>query len=333
MFKKLILAAVTVFAVGAFSIALNSPTSYADGNGSPNECKGSSPNVIGSQGGEDNGGSANVATVNVGAGNVVDGVCIKSGNNMFNGNKHSGVLGNGTYENGCYQVVGVGTQQVTVTRLKSGPSCQGISHIDVVVGGQQVDYCDPAQRPNGKSIKKWHEANNFDGNCVDFGYAAACGSLDAFLTTNKTGLFYEVVGLVGSQPFPSGHPVANSTNVFPITFDEDEFGGSVDVYLWLEGAEKDFVTDRNIPNFWEQNAVAVTVDTDCEDENGFPTPTPLTPTSTDVEEEEEVQVEAPAGGVNAGSGDAATAAVAAVTLISSLASVAYGVVRFTKFGA
>lgn len=329
MFKKLILATVTVFAVGAFSVALNSPTSYADGNGSPNDCKDTSPNVLGSQSGT--GGSV---VVNVGAGNTVSGVCIKSGSGTFGGVTHSGVLANGAHDNGCYIVAGVGSQVVTVTRPVESNVCKDISHIDVVVGGQQVvDYCDPAQRPNGKSIKKWHEDNDFNGNCVDFGYEAACGSLDAFLTTNKTGLSYEVVGLVGSQPFPSGHPVADSTNVFPITFDEDEFGGSVDVYLWMEGAEKDFVTDRNIPNFWEQNAVSVTVNTDCEGENGEIPRTPLTPTSTDVDEEEAAQVEAPVAGVDAGSGSLSSAITAIVALVGSVASLAYGVVRFGKFGA
>ncbi len=325
MFKKLILATVTVFAVGAFSVTLNSPTSYADGNGSPNDCLGSNPNVLGSQSGTDD-----LVVVDVGAGNIVNGACIKSGAGTFGGVTHSGVLGNGAHDNGCYNVAGVGTQVVTVTRPVASNVCKGISHIDVVVE-QKVDYCDPAQRPNGQSIKEWHQANDFNGNCVDFSHEVACGSLDAFLTTNETGLFYEVVGLVGSQPFPSGHPVADSTNVFPITFDEDEFGGSVDVYLWMEGAEKDFVTDRGIPNFWEQNAVSVTVNTDCEDENGDITPTPVIPTSTDVEEED--QVEAPVAGVDAGSGNASTIATAVATLIGSVASLAYGVVRFTKFGA
>jgi hypothetical protein len=61
--------------------------------------------------------------------------------------------------------------------------------------------------------------------------------------------------------------------------------------------------------------------------------TPVTPTSTDVDEEAP-QVEAPAaGGVNAGSGDTATIATAAVALIGSLATLGYGIVRFTKFGA
>lgn len=106
---------------------------HADGNGSPDACLNTTANVLGSQGGSDNpGGSEDLVVVDVGAGNIVSGVCIKSGSNMFGGNQHSGVLGNGTYEDNCYTVTGVGTQTVTVTRIGSGPDCQGISHIDVV---------------------------------------------------------------------------------------------------------------------------------------------------------------------------------------------------------
>src|SRR5688572_29911516 len=99
----------------------------ADGNGSSAGCHDSTAGVVGSVTGTDN-----VVTYDAGASTSVTGVCIKSGNNMFGGNKHSAVLTNGTYENGCYEVTGVGTQVVTVTRLLSGKNCQGISHIEVV---------------------------------------------------------------------------------------------------------------------------------------------------------------------------------------------------------
>lgn len=99
----------------------------ADGNGSPDQCLDTAVNVVGSVIG-----TASLVTYDVGSGYVVDGVCIKSGEKMFNGNQHSAVLGNGTYETDCYTVSGVGTQQVTVTKIGSGPNCQDISHIDVV---------------------------------------------------------------------------------------------------------------------------------------------------------------------------------------------------------
>ena len=47
------------------------------------------------------------------------------------------------------------------------------------------------------------------------------------------------------------------------TYAEDYNGGSVDLWLYIVGAESDLVTGRDIPNFWEMNAVMVTVETDC----------------------------------------------------------------------
>ena len=94
----------------------------ADGSGSPAGCEGG-PSTTGDP----------VATYDAGDGNTVDGVCIKSGANMFDGNKHSSVLTDGLYEDGCFDVYGVGTQVVTVTRLGSGSNCQAISHIDLIL--------------------------------------------------------------------------------------------------------------------------------------------------------------------------------------------------------
>lgn len=126
--KHTILALSLVMAV--VTVGVNSTVS-ADGQGSPEACLGSTEGVLGSQEGTEN-----EVVVDAGAGNIVTGVCIKSGEKMFNGNKHSAVLGNGTYENECYKVTGVGTQSVTVTRIGEGKNCQAISHIDVVVVGK-----------------------------------------------------------------------------------------------------------------------------------------------------------------------------------------------------
>jgi len=72
-----------------------------------------------------------VRTFTAGPGEIVDGVCIKSGD------LHTGVLGNGLHENGCYRVSGVGTRTVTVQRVGNpGPDCQGISHVDVLVSDE-----------------------------------------------------------------------------------------------------------------------------------------------------------------------------------------------------
>lgn len=120
------LVAVFVFALGAF--ATNSPFSYADGAGSPEACKTGVQAVKSPTGDE---WIYDTKDEDL----VVEGVCIMSGAKMFDGNKHSGVLANGTFEDNCYTVEGVGTQVVTVKRIgDEGPNCQGISHVDVLVG-------------------------------------------------------------------------------------------------------------------------------------------------------------------------------------------------------
>lgn len=135
---NLTLAIPLVLAALAAVVVATSAVSYADGQGSPAQCLGKEGSVLGSQEGTDD-----EVTVKAPDGKVVTGVCIKSGENMFGGNQHSGVLGNGTFENNCYRVVGVGTQEVTVTRIGSGSNCQEISHIDVVVGQPDEDEEEP----------------------------------------------------------------------------------------------------------------------------------------------------------------------------------------------
>src|SRR5262245_35510403 len=106
------IAAVLAIALGSSSIA------QADGNGSPPECM----TGLKAEGNQD------LLIFDVGPGKIVTGVCIHSGSNMFGGNQHSGILVDGIYENGCYQVSGVGTQVVTVERIGTpGPNCQGLS--------------------------------------------------------------------------------------------------------------------------------------------------------------------------------------------------------------
>jgi hypothetical protein len=89
-------------------------------------------------------GSGSFKTYTAPSGQIVTGVCIKSGTNMF-GDSHSGVLGNGTYENNCFVVSGISTQTVTVTKLGSGNNCQDLSHIDVYTGPT------PTSTPTGTS--------------------------------------------------------------------------------------------------------------------------------------------------------------------------------------
>lgn len=75
-------------------------------------------------------GTQDLVNVNLDTDQIATGICIKSGSNMFGGG-HSGILGNGDYENSCYSVSGVGTNNITVTRNSDSNTCQGISHIDI----------------------------------------------------------------------------------------------------------------------------------------------------------------------------------------------------------
>lgn len=82
--------------------------------------------------------NSNLATYTAPNGQIVTGVCIKAGNKPF-GDGHSDILTNGTYDNGCFTVSGVGTQTVTVVRNFDSNTCQGISHIDVYVSSQPTN--------------------------------------------------------------------------------------------------------------------------------------------------------------------------------------------------
>ena len=110
-------------------IGLSTQRVSADGSGSPESCMTEEKVDVEN----DAVATEDLVTYDAGESNIVTGVCIKSGNNMFDGTSHSGVLGNGTYENNCYVVSGVNTRTVTVERIGSGPNCQGISHIDIMV--------------------------------------------------------------------------------------------------------------------------------------------------------------------------------------------------------
>ncbi len=68
------------------------------------------------------------------AGQIVTGVCIKSGDNTFTGDKqHSELITtNGTFgNNDCFVVSGIGTSTVSVTINPQASDCKGVSHIDV----------------------------------------------------------------------------------------------------------------------------------------------------------------------------------------------------------
>ncbi len=119
-FKIFFMTAILLGLVGLLATISLSNTS-ATGDGSPSECEdptGKSEN------------NDDLLTFTA-TGQTITGVCIKTGDNMFSGTGHSGLLENGTYES-CYTVSGVGTDTVTVTRTgAASETCQALSHVDV----------------------------------------------------------------------------------------------------------------------------------------------------------------------------------------------------------
>ena len=73
----------------------------------------------------------NFASLTAPSGKVVNSICIKSGSNMFGDGHSDRLTTNTTYENGCYEVTGIGSQTVTVKKVGSGNNCQDLSHVDV----------------------------------------------------------------------------------------------------------------------------------------------------------------------------------------------------------
>jgi hypothetical protein len=116
-----------LFFIALISLSVGAKPVRADG-GKTKECRDAS--IRSYQSGNDS-----QITYNAPEDKVISGVCIKSGVNMF-GDSHSGPLGNGTYEDGCYLVEGAGTGSLAVKKLKDGPDCQDISHLDIYLSFQ-----------------------------------------------------------------------------------------------------------------------------------------------------------------------------------------------------
>jgi hypothetical protein len=167
-------------------VTLSGGKVYADGEGSPDACLDTTANVHGSVEGTDD-----LVTKDVGAGNVVTGVCIKSGSNMFDGKKHSEVLVNGTYEDACFKVEGVGTQTVTVTRLSSGPDCQEISHIDVVYEKEEEEEPKGSLKVSKKVDSDGdnvYEGGNTEANTLGFKWGLDGGATNKDMGTTVNDL-------------------------------------------------------------------------------------------------------------------------------------------------
>ena len=89
------------------------------------------------------GGAGDLVTVTAPEGQVVEAICIKSGNDAIEGEKHSGLITADTTVDGCYIVEGLGTDEVTVTRVDDS-DCKDISHVDFGTGTAPTPTPTPA---------------------------------------------------------------------------------------------------------------------------------------------------------------------------------------------
>ncbi len=121
----LILIAVTI-AIGAIvagALLSSGDRALGDGSDTTVECKTTTATTL-----------EGVSTFEADDGDIVTGVCIKSGDNTFPGDKqHSELITkNGTFGiNDCFVVSGIGTSTVTVTSNPQASDCKAVSHIDV----------------------------------------------------------------------------------------------------------------------------------------------------------------------------------------------------------
>jgi hypothetical protein len=122
--KILALAALSVLGfLAAFSGAFSSSPALAvpGGGGSTGNCLGGGASKIENPG--------DTTTLTAPAGQVITQVAIKAGTTCYI--SPIGTLGSITL-GGCYEVTGLGTATVTVTRTGSGPECKEISHIEYI---------------------------------------------------------------------------------------------------------------------------------------------------------------------------------------------------------
>ncbi len=302
--KKMISAALlTPLVMLAFTATtfLGSNLVLADGNDSPDACLGMNSGVIGSVSDKDSEVSYTVENDE-----IVTGVCIKSGEGSFGDKQHSGVLGNGTYEN-CYTVEGVGTRTVTVTRIGEGPDCKAISHIDVVF---ETDEDAPGYYFEFEKVWTGDEID-LEGVEVVFHFGESEWSPGDPAVEVEPGqvlspLSETVTGLPENCTYISDLP--ESYTVF---------------------AEWEMTLSRSsivIPQRYV-DTLTVTNDVTCEEDTTPEVPGQVLGTTTPTPKP---QVVAPVGAVNAGSGSTAVSLVGVTGLTASVIATGYAVVRFSK---
>lgn len=137
-----------------------------------------------------------------------------------------------------------------------------------------VDTCDPSTY-NG-SVEAQVQATG--DQCVTLGHTATCGSFSASIGTNDTPYSFGVSYSVGTLDYNF------DTNASVVNFEEDENGGSVDVWYWATGPESGFFTPLGLPWYNISATGPIAVGTDCEpNEETTTTQAPET-TTTEVPE-------------------------------------------------
>jgi hypothetical protein len=134
-----LLALLAVISLALSAAALVAPAVVlADGADSPPECTA----LVGSE----DGGAGDEVTVTAEEGQVIDAICIKSGEGAIEGEKHSGLITEDGTIDGCYVVDGLGTDEVTVTRVDD-EDCKEISHVDFRVATAPTPTPTPTPTP------------------------------------------------------------------------------------------------------------------------------------------------------------------------------------------
>ena len=141
------------------------------------------------------------------------------------------------------------------------PTGQEISHVIVCYDeADQVNYCDPSQKPGGTSIDNWVPK---DVDCVVPDVELECGIFDGNITSEVLGPWGQNYGIAWSE---GSADYSTPFSGLPASFPEDYSDGSIDIYWFIVGPEAGYVQGHGFPNFWDQNAEKVTVDTDCKDQ-------------------------------------------------------------------
>ena len=135
-----ILAILAVVSITFSLIALLSPALVsADGDDTTAEC-----DLAENTGDVDQG----TVTVTVEEDEIITEICIKSGENSFDGLKHSGLITeDGEYgTNDCFTVTGIGTNEVVVSSADE-EGCHDVSHVDFTVGTPESPPASPPTSP------------------------------------------------------------------------------------------------------------------------------------------------------------------------------------------